>query len=336
MTGESEKAGRMSKPGHHGPRRRPLGAHMSISGGLSNAVERARQVECTALQIFTKNQRRWQAPPLTEEDARAFREAYAASGLQYLCSHVSYLINLASSNETTRNRSREALVDEIQRAERLGCDCVVMHPGSPGADGLETGLTRISDGLRFVLGATRGSPVRIALENTCGQGARIGATIGQLGELLFRMAGHKRIALCLDTCHAFAAGIDWRLPGETGRVADQIEAVFGMERLAVIHFNDSGAPLGSRRDRHAHIPGGRIGEIGFAHLLAEPRFAGIPGVLETPKNEKTLAEDMTNLEVLRRLEAHVIRRGSSRRRARRFSSGGADSGHRSTAYDWPA
>ncbi len=282
--------------------RRPLGAHMSVAGGVVKAVERACQVESDALQIFSKSQLRWTAKPLAAAEAAAFREAVAASGLRFVCAHVGYLINLASSSDAVRQQSVEALVDEIERAALLGCATVVMHPGSPKEDSAELGLQRLVAGLVTVLDRTAKLPVRIALENTAGQGATLGATLGELAEIVDRLDRHPRLALCFDTCHGFAAGIDLRQPADVRRLADQIGSLLGLDRLLAFHLNDCKQPFASHRDRHEQIGQGTIGQAGFANLLNEPSFKGIPGILETDKDEKTLAEDIVNLQLLRQLE----------------------------------
>jgi deoxyribonuclease-4 len=179
---------------------------MSIAGGLSKAVDRALPVQATALQIFTRNQKRWVNPPLEAAEATAFREA--AGHLRYVCAHAGYLINLASPDEAARERSLDALLDELGRAEQLGCDCLVLHPGSPKKDGRAIGLSRIAAGLREALSRTAGGEVRIALENTAGQGSTLGSTFRELGDLLDACDRDSRLAVCLDTAHAFAAGYD--------------------------------------------------------------------------------------------------------------------------------
>lgn len=282
---------------------RPLGAHMSVAGGILNSIGHAAKVASDALQIFSKSQLRWQAAPIDRATADAFKAAYAGSGLRFLCIHVGYLINLASPDADTRGKSLAALGDEVRRAAALGCGVVVMHPGSPKEDGREAGMARIAAGLERVLADTADCPVAIALENTAGQGATIGDSLEELGDLASRLDQHReRIAFCFDTCHGFAAGIDLRSAQAVGRLADDIERFFGLERLVAFHLNDSKTALGSRRDRHEQIGKGHIGEAGFANLLAEPRFKGIPGIIETDKDEKTLAEDVVNLNLLRRLE----------------------------------
>jgi deoxyribonuclease-4 len=279
---------------------RPLGAHMSIAGGLPKAVERALSVQATALQIFTRNQKRWQNPPLDSAEATAFREA--AKQLRYVCAHAGYLINLASPDEAVRERSLAALLDELDRAERLGCDCLVLHPGSPKSDARSTGISRIANGLREALVHTAGAKVQIAVENTAGQGSTLGSTFRELGEVIDACDRDGRLSICLDTAHAFAAGYDLSTSTGTTTLCRAIEQAVGWERIRVLHLNDAKNRCGSRADRHEHIGKGGIGSDGFRQILAIPELRGIPGILETHKDPKTLAEDVRNLRTIRRLE----------------------------------
>ncbi|NOY81089.1 MAG: deoxyribonuclease IV [Kiritimatiellaeota bacterium] len=281
---------------------RPLGAHMSIAGGFPKAVQRARRVSATALQIFTKNQVRWRAPDLDMDDVAGFREDAVAAGIRFVCAHNSYLINPASPSGRVRKLSENALEVELRRAGALGCVCLVMHPGSPKDDPTEVGLTRVCDTLARVLERTSGSTIRIALENTAGQGRTLGAELEQLARIIERLDSHPRLGVCLDTCHAFAAGYDLRTPHAVRAFAERVRGTFGLERVLLLHLNDSKGELGGRLDRHEHIGRGKIGEAGFAALLAEPLLRGVPGILETPKDPGTLAEDVRNLAILRRLE----------------------------------
>ena len=280
--------------------RRALGAHMSIAGGLPLAAERALSVDATALQIFTRNQKRWESPPLAAEEARAFRQA--AAPLRYVCAHAGYLVNLASPEEAARDRSRAALLDELDRAERLGCDCLVLHPGSPKEDGCQTGIRRVAEELRAVLGATAGASVRIALENTAGHGSTLGATFRELGAVLDACDRDPRLVVCIDTAHAFAAGYDLCAEAGLRALCRGIEQAVGWDRVRLLHLNDARNRCGSRADRHEHIGKGQIGEQGFRRILAIPELRHVPGIIETPKEGKDLVEDRANLRILRRLE----------------------------------
>jgi len=281
---------------------------MSIADGVSLAIDRACQVNATALQIFTRNQVQWEAPPLEPETACEFRNRFTESGIRFLCAHSSYLINLASPDDTTRERSLTALVEELTRADALGCACLVMHPGSPKDDPRETGISRVVSGILAAFDQTRDLRVKLAIEDTAGQGNVFGSNIAEIADILHRAGDHPRLAMCLDTCHAFAAGYDLCDASVVADLASAIDDSIGLDRLLVLHLNDSLGACGSRRDRHAHIGKGQVGETGFRNILHEPRFAAIPGIIETPKNTKTLAEDVTNLSRLRRLQRE--RRGA--------------------------
>ncbi len=283
---------------------RPLGAHMSISGGFLTAVRQSEAAGATALQIFTKSQLRWDAPPITEAAACEFREAAAKAGIGFISVHDSYLINLASGSEDLRCKSIASLTLEVRRAEQLGCACVVLHPGSPKEDGAEAGIARVAAGLREALAATDGSAVGLALENTAGQGATLGVSFAELAKIIRAAGGGKRLGVCLDTCHAFASGYELRTPMAVRLMADEFDREIGLDRLWMLHLNDSRKDVGSRVDRHEHIGKGCIGEEGFRCVLSDPAFRGLPGILETPKDEAdgTMAADRENMALLRRLE----------------------------------
>jgi len=277
-----------------------LGAHMSIAGGLPLALERGQALGCHAVQIFLKNQRQWAARPLGDDEARAFRAARRASGIAAVFAHASYLINLATPEPTAWRQAVDAFTDELERGEALGLGCVVIHPGSHLGAGVEWGLGRVADAVREALRRTRGYRVRIALENTAGAGGGLGRTLGELGALLDRAERPRRLGVCLDTCHLFAAGYDVRTAiGYEAAIAECAQAV-GLERVLAFHLNDGKAPLGSGLDRHEHIGRGELGLAPFRSLLNDRRLAAVPKVLETPKEPEPVA-DRRNLATLRRL-----------------------------------
>ncbi len=278
---------------------RPLGAHMSTSGAYTTAVEQTLAVKANAVQIFTKSQLRWQAPPLKDADASDFKAAVKEAKIKFVCAHNSYLINLASPTPENRDKSLASLIHELERSEALGCACLVMHPGSPKDDGLDTGIKRIADGLRQALKATSGCAVAIALENTAGQGATVGVSIDEIRRLMDGTDFDPRVRMCLDTCHAFAAGYDLREKSGVKRLVDEIESLLGLDRLMMLHLNDSKKECGSNVDRHENIGEGFIGIEGFKNFFADKRIRGIPGIIETPKEEKTfLEEDTRNLAAI--------------------------------------
>ncbi len=286
------------------PLRRPevplVGAHMSAAGGLAKAVERAVGVSCRTLQVFTKNASQWAGKALDRQDSAAFRAAANAAGIKPLVSHAAYLINLASPDGVTRNRSLSALLDEIRRCDVAGIPYLVLHPGSHGGDGEEIGLDRIARGLDEAAKKTPGSKTTILLETAAGQGACLGHTFHQLAEIRRRASAKVRIAFCLDTCHVWAAGYDVVTKDGWRAMLEEAERTIGLPRIRVVHANDSKKGRGCRVDRHERIGLGTIGEAGFANLMTEPAFTKIPKILETPKDE-TGDWDREGLAALRRL-----------------------------------
>lgn len=277
----------------------PLGAHMSIAGGLYRAVERARKVDATALQIFVTSARQWAMRRLEAGEGARFRDAVAEAGLgRALMAHASYLINLASPRPALRERSIRALRRELDRCALLGVPYLVLHPGSHDGAGTEAGLRRVARSVDRALEGREG--VTLLLENTAGQGNTLGASFDELAWLLSTSRHGDRLGICFDTCHALAAGHDFRDAASFGRLLAELERTVGVDRILAFHLNDSKHELGSRRDRHEHVGRGRIGLDGFRLLLNEPRFASRPMVLETPKGESSEL-DRTNLATLRAL-----------------------------------
>jgi deoxyribonuclease-4 len=278
----------------------PLGAHVSVAGGLPNAIARATSLGCTAAQIFVKNGSQWRWKETGEEEAAAFRAAHAASAVGPLVAHASYLINLCSADPALLARSREALADELARCGRLGVEGLVLHPGAHLGAGEEAGVERVAASLDAVLAALPGSPVRVLLENTAGQGSCLGHRLEHLEAIRARVAEPARVGVCLDTCHAFAAGYALHEPAGYADLFAEVEARIGWAALGCLHLNDSLRPFNSRRDRHAHIGDGEIGLDAFARLLHDPRLAGVPMVIETETGDD-LAGHRRDLETLRAL-----------------------------------
>lgn len=279
-----------------------LGAHMSIAGGHHHAVQAARVLDCGALQLFTKNANQWNAKPLLDEDVKLFRQALRGSGIRFPLAHDSYLINLASPDETLYRRSIEAFVIELERAERLGLSYLVTHPGAHMGMGEEAGLTRISAALDEVHRRCAGFKVKVLLETTAGQGSCLGHRFEHLAAVINQVAEPKRLDVCLDTCHVFAAGYALAPEAEYKKTMQAFDTIVGVKRLKAFHLNDSRKPLGSRVDRHAHIGKGCLGIEPFRLLLNDPRFRDHPMVLETPKEEGDIADmDSVNLATLRGL-----------------------------------
>lgn len=279
-----------------------LGAHESIAGGLQLAFDRIQHVGGESLQIFTRNQRQWKAAPLTDEEIRAFGLAWDEADRMPVASHASYLINLGSSREEQVRKSIAAFVDELQRCAALAIPHVVFHPGSHGGAGVEAGLAHVAAHLDQVieLAGDACTSVTILLETTAGQGTGLGYRFEELATILEQSNYQDRLGICVDTCHIFAAGYDIRTPATYTATFAEFDRLIGIERIRFFHLNDSKKELGSRVDRHEHIGLGHIGLEGFHQLLTDPRFAGHPMTLETPKG-KDLAEDRENLAVLRSL-----------------------------------
>ncbi len=277
-----------------------LGAHMSVAGGVSKALERGKSIGCDTIQIFTRNNNRWVSKPIPPEEIERFHEQVKATGIWPVFSHAAYLINLASPKDDLWEKSMEAFIDELVRAEKLNLLGVVLHPGSHMGAGEEAGIARIAAALDRCHEATEGFKTLTLLEITAGTGDHLGYRFEQLAEIRSRVKHPERVAYCFDTCHAFAAGYDFRTREGYEAVMDEFDRVLGLERLKAFHFNDSKHPLGSRKDRHEHIGQGHIGLDGFRWIVNDPRFQQIPMVLETPKS-KDMHEDVENLRVLRSL-----------------------------------
>jgi len=273
-----------------------LGAHTSTSGGVSQAIGRARARGFTAAQIFVKNNKQWFAPPLADEEIAQFRAGRKESGI-YFFAHNSYLVNLASQDPEMFSTSVRAMIGELERAEALGLPFIVMHPGSHGGAGEEAGLRRIVQGLDEIVRGTAGFHCRMALENSAGQGKALGYRLEHLVALIDNVLSEKRFGICLDTAHLYAAGYDIRTSEGYQETMAQVEKLFGLQRVLGLHLNDSKAPLGKRVDRHEHLGAGEIGLDCFKWIVQDPRWVSIPKVLETPKSED-MHEDVENLAKL--------------------------------------
>ena len=263
-----------------------LGAHMPTAGGHHKAILSGKEIGCDTVQIFTASPRQWRAPTISPELAEAFRNAVAESGITKTVAHDSYLINLAAEpGSDVLSKSRAAFRAEIERAEALGVNFLVSHPGAHGGAGEEVGIARLIESLDIIHAETAGAKVRTALETTAGQGTYLGGRFEQLARIISGVKDPERLAVCLDTCHVFAAGYDIRTPetyAETMRLFDEI---IGLKWLQVIHANDSQKAFGSHADRHAHIGEGEIGLEAFRLLVNDPRLSGLPIIVETPESE---------------------------------------------------
>lgn len=273
---------------------------MSTAGGVWKALERGKVAGCDVIQLFTKNNNRWTAPDILPENAEKFKRAVAETGIIPVASHTAYLINLASANPVTIDKSITAFIDEIDRAGCLGINNLIFHPGSHGGSGEDIGIKKIVDSLNIITSECRNSNVMILLETTAGQGNSIGYKFEHLAEIMERCKSPERFGVCLDTCHIFAAGYDISNREGYKKTFDSFENIIGFNLLRVIHVNDSKKECGSRADRHEHIGKGEIGVEGFRLLVNDNRLQDIPMILETPKG-KDMKEDMMNLLLLRKL-----------------------------------
>ncbi len=278
-----------------------LGAHMSISGGMEKAFYRGKEAGCEVIQIFTHNTSSWYMKPLSQEQIDAFTKAREETGISPVAVHVGYLINIASPDDKIWKSSVSSLLKEVERAVMLNIPYVVMHPGSHKGAGEAYGIKRISEGLKRVIAETE--EARILLETTAGQGTSIGYRFEHLADIIDMTGSRDRLGICLDTCHIFAAGYDFRTKEAYDAVMEKLERSIGLDYLFLFHVNDSKKALGSRVDRHMHIGEGMIGETGFAHLLKDHRFRDHAFIIETPKqkDEKGKDYDIINLERLRNI-----------------------------------
>ncbi|MCZ6776362.1 MAG: deoxyribonuclease IV [Ignavibacteria bacterium] len=275
-----------------------LGAHMSISGGVYTAFERGTNIGCTTMQVFTKNNNQWKGKPLTDEDIENYKMAEVKARIAPVVAHAAYLINLCATNQTILVNSRNAMVDELKRCEALGIRGLIFHPGSHMGAGEKEGVKRIAESINIAHGKTKNFRVFTTLETTAGQGSTLGYRFEQLRQIIDLVEGKERMAVCLDTCHLFAAGYNIRTEHGWKETMKQFDELIGLQHVLAIHMNDSKREFGSRVDRHEHIGKGQIGKTGFQTVMNDPRFHHIPKILETPKGED-MHEDVENMRLLR-------------------------------------
>ncbi len=279
-----------------------FGAHMSIAGGCERAVAAAHEVGCEALQIFTKNSNQWKATPLTADQAAAFRLAIQQTGIGHTVAHTSYLINLASPDDALWKRSIEALVVEVGRCHDLGIPDLVVHPGAHMGSGEDAGLRRIAMAIDELHRQVEDPGVLLDLETTAGQGTSLGCRFEHLQAILELVEHPDRLGVCVDTCHIFAAGYSLDGQEEYDETIRQLDGIIGINRLRVLHLNDSSRERGSRVDRHAGIGAGKIGLDAFRRIVNDLRFRHLPMILETPKGIENGEDlDTRNLKTLRQL-----------------------------------
>lgn len=280
-----------------------VGGHVSASGGLYRAVERARALEMEAIQIFCSAPQTWRATKHTDDDVARFRDAYAASGLGQVWIHNIYLANLASENPEQVEKSIASVVNALRIAERIGANGVVLHTGSHRGLGIEAVGEQVVGALERILDEAPGEAL-LALETMAGQGGAIGTRFEELGALIGVIAS-PRLVTCLDTAHSFAAGHALHTPDGLDRMLEEFDAAIGLDLLAVVHANDSRVALGGMRDRHENIGDGYIGNAGFAALCAHPALQDRAFMLEVPgiATEAHPKGDGPDLENVRRLKA---------------------------------
>lgn len=277
-----------------------IGAHMSISGGVFNAILSGEELGCTTIQIFTKNNNQWKAKELTLTEVEEFFQQQKRTNIYPIVGHNGYLINLASPKVDVFALSQESILVELQRAEKLSLPYLVIHPGSHLGTGEKEGIKKIAGAIDRLHQKTPGYKVKICLETTAGQGSSLGYRFEQLAQIMDLVKENQRLGVAYDTCHTFVAGYDIRTKKAYEVTFKEFDKVIGLSRLEVFHLNDTIKELGSRVDRHTHIGEGKIGLEGFRLLMNDKRWEKIPKILETPKEGGT-AKDIKNLSVLRSL-----------------------------------
>jgi len=285
---------------NEGAERVLLGAHFSIAGGLHKALETASQYGCPVLQLFTKNASTWKERQLSVQEIKKFERARRRGNIETVCSHAAYLINLASPDRRTHERSVTALKSELTRSAQLRIPYVILHPGAHMGKGKDRGLCRVAESINIVFGQTPDETSHLLLETTAGQGTNLGCTFEQLAAIADRVEAKERLGFCLDTCHVFAAGYDLRTKEAYDRTMSAFDRAVGLESLHIIHVNDAKKGLGSRVDRHEHIGQGAIGMEAFGFIMNDFRLQSMAKILETPKNDR-VDHDRLNLERLRAL-----------------------------------
>lgn len=279
---------------------------MSAAGGPEQALLAALSFGMEACQLFTKNNKQWKAAPLSSDTIAEFARVWKELGIQYCVAHASYLINLATRNETLWEQSLAALIDELQRAEQLKLDAVVVHPGTASDEDEEFALLRVSQAIDAAMLALPKMKTQLLLETTAGQGKSIGHSFAQLGTILRKAKKGKKLGVCLDTCHVFSAGYALWPSSDYKQTMEEFDDQIGLDRLVMLHVNDSVKGLGCKVDRHAHLGHGSISLEGLKNIVADKRFKDIPMILETPKGDSPEGRpwDAVNLDKLREMAAY--------------------------------
>jgi len=292
--------------GHAGHRARDpdsrtslLGAHVPITGGLHKAPENGRAIAAEAIQIFTRNQVQWKANPIRADESNAFGRALRESGVQMVITHGSYLVNLASPDPRLLARSQDAFVADLERCQALGIPYLIFHPGAHKGQGEESGLATVARSLDTILARAHSVRVMPLLEVSAGQGSCLGYRFEHIKAILNQVRSPERLGVCLDTCHLAAAGYDLTTPARYHETLDHFDNTVGLARVKALHLNDTEKGLGSRVDRHAPIGKGILGQETFRRIVNEPRFAGLPMVVETPGPLSRWKEEVALLRGLR-------------------------------------
>lgn len=280
-----------------------VGAHTSISGGLHRALERGAAVGCDVIQIFSRSNQQWAMRPIGDDDLAAWEQARVATGVDPVMVHGSYLVNLCGPDAALRERSYQATAAEYDRCRRLRIPHLVIHPGAHCGDGEATAIARLAALLDRLWDEQPDNPTMVLLENTAGQGSCIGHRFEHLRDVFAAVAAPRRLGVCIDTCHTLAAGYDLRTDAGWRETFAALDAAVGCDRVRAFHVNDSRTPLGSRVDRHHHLGKGTLGLDAFRNLVNDPRFAGVPMVIETPKPADRA--DVVNLSILRALHGRT-------------------------------
>jgi deoxyribonuclease-4 len=292
-----------------------IGAHVSTAGGLVKAHARGVERGCDAIQIFNQSPRMWRPTRWKPDDIAAFRELMEDGPIGSVVIHAVYLINSASKEREIRKKSLNSLAHSLQLGDAIGADGVVVHPGYQKGEPLEESLVRIRDALLHVLAESEGCP--LLLENTAGMTGTVGRSFAELADLIERAGGHERLGICVDCCHLFASGYDVRTAAALSEVVDECDAVVGLDRLRCLHVNDSRITFGGNRDQHANLPEGEMGRDALAAFLSEPRFEGLPALLEVPGRDKH-GPDAEQVAIAKELrEAGLAARASRAGRTRR-------------------
>lgn len=277
----------------------PLGAHCSAAGGCDKAVYLAKRSTCDCVQVFTKNNARWDAKPLLPEEIERFKAALKETGVTHPIAHASYLINMAAKDDLLRKKSIEAMKIELERATQLGLIGVVVHPGACGEQTQEQGIAHMAAAIDEIHRAMPKSQAKLILETTAGQGTCLGHRFEHLQAMIEQAKTGDRVAICVDTCHLFAAGYPLAERRDFLATFRQFDELIGLDRIVAFHLNDSKKPLGSRVDRHEHIGKGLIGVEAFGHVVRDKRFRDVPMYLEVPKVGDGVESDAENLALLR-------------------------------------